>query len=380
MDRPIGDVEPEALRLAIISTPRSGNTWLRRLLAAAYGLRELGAGTPEDVDWDALPTRCILQIHWLPEAGFVERLRRAGMGVIVVARHPLDVLLSALNFNEHTHPGEGCISADCGRCAILGAAPQDPAFLDYACGPWGGELLAFSPAWWGRPGALPVVYERLLEDPAAVLSGLIERIGRPPTGVVAEAVAANTPSKMRSSFGADRHHIWQASAGLWRSLIAAAPARAIFEARRDAFEALGYACDPDEALTPAEAERTWARLQLDSARRLLAEERLRSRAALADVAEAERRSLSAIWEREVSLGQRDAAHAETLALRSENQRLAREVADLSEALVVARSGPDIAAGQSADGALGPIRPRTKRPSGIMAWRRRPAGGEASAGV
>ena len=116
------------------------------------------------------------------------------------------------------------------------------------------------------------------------------------------------------------------------------------------------------------------------ARRLLAEERLRSWAALADVAEAERRSLSAIWEREVFLGQRDAAHAEALALRSENQRLAREVADLSEALVVARSGPDIAAGQSADGALGPIRPRTKRPSGIMAWRRRPAGGEASAGV
>ena len=58
------------IRIAIVSTPRSGNMWLRRLLVVAYGLQETAAHTPADVDWEAVPERCVLQMHWrrTPEA------------------------------------------------------------------------------------------------------------------------------------------------------------------------------------------------------------------------------------------------------------------------------------------------------------------------
>src|SRR5437762_2987502 len=57
--RQAGDARPGRLRLAVISTPRSGNTWLRGLLASIFGLEERAALTPDDVDWSALPERCV---------------------------------------------------------------------------------------------------------------------------------------------------------------------------------------------------------------------------------------------------------------------------------------------------------------------------------
>jgi hypothetical protein len=51
-------------RIAILSTLRSGNMWLRRLLGAIYDLEELSANTPAAVPWNELPKACVLQLHW----------------------------------------------------------------------------------------------------------------------------------------------------------------------------------------------------------------------------------------------------------------------------------------------------------------------------
>src|SRR5262245_44560627 len=84
------------LRIVVISTPRSGNTWLRHLLAKIYGSQELAVHNPADVDWAAIPVDCILQIHWRPTPEFLSLLERHGFRVVVLARHPFDVLLSIL--------------------------------------------------------------------------------------------------------------------------------------------------------------------------------------------------------------------------------------------------------------------------------------------
>ena len=51
------------LRLAVLSTPRSGNTWLRHLLAASFGLEQQAVHNPGEIDWLRLPAhtscRCI---------------------------------------------------------------------------------------------------------------------------------------------------------------------------------------------------------------------------------------------------------------------------------------------------------------------------------
>ena len=91
----------EALRLAVVSTPRSGNTWFRRLAAAAYRLDEWAVHNPRDLDWAGLSSRCILQIHWHRAEPFLSLLERYQFRVAVLSRHPLDVLISILHFAPH---------------------------------------------------------------------------------------------------------------------------------------------------------------------------------------------------------------------------------------------------------------------------------------
>src|SRR5258707_11314411 len=60
------------LRLALISTPRSGNTWARALLANLYDLVEIPVHRPDEIDWENLPKRCVIQLHWYHEESFIE--------------------------------------------------------------------------------------------------------------------------------------------------------------------------------------------------------------------------------------------------------------------------------------------------------------------
>ncbi len=91
----------ESLRLAVVSTPRTGNCWLRHMLAETLGLDHVIVHRPEEVPWHALPPRAILQLHWLPEPGFTAQLAEHGFRVISNCRHPLDVLMSVLAFSQH---------------------------------------------------------------------------------------------------------------------------------------------------------------------------------------------------------------------------------------------------------------------------------------
>src|SRR6185295_14663912 len=91
----------DTMRIAVVSTPRSGNSWLRRMLAESLQLEENAVHRPEDVDWPELPERAVLQIHWRPDRDFVSRLEQHAFRPVVIARHPLDTLISILAFSQH---------------------------------------------------------------------------------------------------------------------------------------------------------------------------------------------------------------------------------------------------------------------------------------
>src|ERR1700722_13128489 len=85
------------LRIAIVSSPRCGNSWVRMVLARALNLAEITIHNWKDIT-EELPNDCILQIHWYREPNFQSFLRKNGFRLIVLARHPLDVPLSVLHF------------------------------------------------------------------------------------------------------------------------------------------------------------------------------------------------------------------------------------------------------------------------------------------
>src|SRR5262245_65691843 len=91
------------LRVAVVSTPRSGNSWLRRLLDHVYGFSasdrgELPLYNPLEAPWPDLPARCVIMTHWRRAGPLPALLEEHGFRVVTLARDPLDVLISILHY------------------------------------------------------------------------------------------------------------------------------------------------------------------------------------------------------------------------------------------------------------------------------------------
>jgi hypothetical protein len=247
------------LRVAIVSTPRSGNTWLRSLLADAYELPEVAIHNPADVDWNTLPADCVLQIHWHRAASFVRTLQAAGFRTLTLVRHPLDVLLSILQFCQHDRSTLRWLDGENGNeRPLYGAMPGSAAFAAYATGGRAAALLSVSTQWWAAPDVCRLRYEALVADPAGQLGCVAEALGAVPRRPLAEVVGRATVPELRLRFKVD-HHFWQGRPGLWKTLLTATAADRIARAQRDAF-GCGYACDPDPDLTAEQADAAWVGL------------------------------------------------------------------------------------------------------------------------
>lgn len=253
---------PDQLRIAVISTPRSGNTWLRFLLSATYGLEPVLAHTPEAVPWSTLPPRCVLQLHWLPSPAFLAALDTAGFEVVTIARHPIDVLVSVLQFASGTSATESWVAGTGGNeRPIAGASPASPLFLRYACSERAETLLGIGAAWWRRPGVSCVRYEELVDDPHRGLTALADDIGPVPPSRIEAAVAGSSMAEMRRAHPGVAHHFWQGRAELWRALVPAEHARLIHERHTALFEHLGYGVG-GPGVDRTQAELAWLRLRV----------------------------------------------------------------------------------------------------------------------
>ena len=259
---------PDPLRIAVVSTPRAGNTWVRHLLGAAYQMPHLARHVMSDADWAALPPECVLQIHWRRESAFEAKLAEHGFQVVTVARHPLDVLISILHFCIYESESEQwLLGAGGSEADIYAAMPRSRAFVEYAAGPRAAELLTVTPDWWGKPGVVGVRYEDCVRDAEAELARLGAAFGPVRCGSPAAAVEACSLDRLRRQ--ATNNHFWQGQPGLWRHLLPAAEAREIAAAHPAVFAALGYECDPDPALGDRTADRNWVRLVGDEIKRTL---------------------------------------------------------------------------------------------------------------
>src|SRR5262249_27221253 len=129
-----------------------------------------------------------------------------------------------------------------GEESIFHATPLSPKFRAYATGPRAQALLAVSPQWWSAPNCHRVRYEDLVRHPRRDLARRCGRVGVEPRVGCDEAVEACSFERLRNPETA--RHFWQGKPGLWRRLLTPDVARDLAAAHREAFEALGYDCDP----------------------------------------------------------------------------------------------------------------------------------------
>ncbi len=246
------------MRLAIVSTPRSGNTWLRYILAATYDLQQYDAHRPEDVKWNSLADNCALQIHWRNTPEFAVLLETHRFKVVTLARHPLDTLISILHFAPHEPQTNRWLNGEGGNEAtIIGRSPLSRDFLAYATGPRAKALLSVTREWWREPAAAKVRYEDLARAPQATVASLRQALG-PADRAIADTLEPFTLEKLRLTSAND--HFWQGRPGLWKSLLPMKEAHAVSAAHAALFDELGYRCDPDPNVTHESADRAWQAL------------------------------------------------------------------------------------------------------------------------
>jgi hypothetical protein len=255
---------PAGLRIAILSTPRTGNTWLRRMLGSVYSLPQIIEDDPRGIEWQRLPERCILQHHWDADPELITQLSAHRFHLVTLSRHPLDVLISILHFAS-VNPGTTAYwlgKRGGSEAGIANVMPRSTAFLEYAASPRAKLLLSISPSWAAVKDCLVVRYESLVQDPIRQLSLVCDALRPAPVEAVQYAANANTLEKQRSLVA--NQHFWQGQPNLWKQLLTARTAIRMAEGHKLFFETFGYGCDPDSNLTDQDADANWYALEFAS--------------------------------------------------------------------------------------------------------------------
>lgn len=92
------------LKILIVSTPRTGNTWVKYCLSLIYDLPVLDFPAPEfwrrfdSKRYDQLGDRWIAHQHLPPFEPLVQWARSRGAILITTTRHPADTLVSVYNY------------------------------------------------------------------------------------------------------------------------------------------------------------------------------------------------------------------------------------------------------------------------------------------
>lgn len=230
-----------ALRIALVSSPRTGNTWLRTLLAESFGLTEMAVHAPTDLPWLTLPDRLILQLHWHRLPAFRVVLRELDFRVVTIARHPLDILVSVLQFCQSERSTEFWLSGEGGdERSLVGASPHDRRFLQWALSARARALLSVTPEWWDDSEAIRVRYEDLVARPAAALVDIAKRLGAESVRDVGEVGRTLSLNEMRLRFAATPGHFWKGRPGMGTEVLDSTAAGAIVAAHAAVFRVLEY--------------------------------------------------------------------------------------------------------------------------------------------
>ena len=247
------------LRIAVISTPRSGNTWLRLMLGRFYDAAQIAVHEPWDINWNMLPEdNLILQLHWHRTEEFVEVLGRHNFRVVVLVRNPLDLLISILHFSQNESETKNWLKGENGgEETLIGRTPADPEFAAYAKSPRASSLFSVSYEWAQAPDAKVIRYEEMVAKPEQTLNELFREFGWPDKDVGA-IIREHSIENLRPQ--STNQHFWKGQPGLWKRLISRELADDIANIHSVVFAGLNYSIDGSNELSLEDVGKNWEAL------------------------------------------------------------------------------------------------------------------------
>lgn len=209
------------MRIVIAGPPKTGNVWLKRMLASAYGLRLLDVGEfparadlAAVTDWLAaggFPDNSIFHQHYDYSPALADTFDAVPARIVTIVRNPYDTFVSAY----HHQQKNGDEGARGGRRSdsILGKPLDSPEMYDYLrAGGFRRNMIRARD--WIRSGrSLIVRYEDLIEDPVNALARLTGSIKPVPEARLAAAVEQNSADNLRKMGGDIAKHVRVAKVG-----------------------------------------------------------------------------------------------------------------------------------------------------------------------
>lgn len=254
-------------RILIAATEKTGNTWLKYLLAHIYELP-----TPyisqdfSEAEADSLGSRWVTHQHFLPERPLLNWASRTQTHLVTMIRHPADILVSlyhyCCNYPDH-YKEDPAVSA-----ALAADAEQRQATADLSHHVVDGELLRvlqerimcdvnISISWIRTGRSLIVRYEDLRGDPQKTLSSVAESIAPASRDRIVQAVDACDIKVLRDNYAIDSRFFRRALIGEWRSVLPTHVLRRFAEEEpfRSQFSFLGYDLKVDKVRANPRKER-----------------------------------------------------------------------------------------------------------------------------
>jgi sulfotransferase family protein len=245
-------------RILIAATEKTGNTWLKYLLAHIYDLP-----TPyisenfSESEADSLGNRWVTHQHFLAERPLLTWAARRQIHLLTMIRHPADILVSlyhyCCNYPDH-YKGDVAVAA-----ALAADTDERQATAHLPHHVVDGELLRLLQERimcdvnisisWIRSGRSRVVrYEDLKVEPLQTLSTVAESIAPISRDRVEKAIECCDIKVLRDNYAIDSRFFRRALIGEWRSVL---PTHILHrfakeEPFRSQFAFLGYKVEIDK--------------------------------------------------------------------------------------------------------------------------------------
>lgn len=235
------------MKIIIASPPKTGNIWLKCLLASIYRLEDLGEGPTADEDslekhieegW--FKEHSIFHQHYYPSDRVLELASRVNAQLVTTIRNPYDVFVSLYyyvqNFPELFTPEHNLTF-------MLGKPIDHPEILAYiglkTAGGFGYHVdMALN--WIACKRSVIVPYERLRAHTFWELLRATNKIALANWFRISPAIDECSADVMRKKSAANKRHIRKASVGDYRNHLTAAHYEIFRSEYGEEIRALGY--------------------------------------------------------------------------------------------------------------------------------------------
>ena len=240
--------ESGSVRIVIAGPPKTGNVWLKCLLASVYDLRPLGPKLAPDrpslesftawVGQGRFRDGTIFHQHYEYSPELAAAIAAVPAHVVTIVRDPYDAFVSTYFTLQNHLDDENRRSA--GRHLLMGKPLDHPDVLAYLREDGYRSHLTMANDWLHSGRSLVVRYEDLHRDPEGTLAGLASRIAPVVPERLRQAIDACSADPLRTKGGARAKHVRSATVGDSKQRLGE-PHLAIFRDRyADLVRSLGY--------------------------------------------------------------------------------------------------------------------------------------------